>query len=84
MVSQNKFKTRLQCICNNSVVFEIIENVECDWGEHSVIQCPKCEELYSIDKQCPAFQNIFELEKNNPGLYSKQEISDYLSQSHPD
>ena len=84
MISHDKFKNSLQCICNNFVNFELIESIECDWGEHSVIQCPKCEELYSIDKQCPAFQNIFELEKNNPGLYSKQEISDYLSKSHPD
>lgn len=84
MISRNKFTNNLHCICNNFVIFEIIENIECDWGEHCVIQCPKCEELFSIDKECPAFQNIFELEKNNPNLYSKQEISDYLSQSHPD
>jgi len=78
-----KFQNKLKCICNENVIFEIIDNIECDWGSHSVIQCPKCEELFSVDKKCPAFKNILELLKNNTTLYSDKEQSDYLSNSHP-
>ncbi len=53
-----KFQNKLHCICNEDVVFEIIEDIECDWGTHLVIQCPKCEELFSADCECPAFGNI--------------------------
>ncbi|HJJ23217.1 MAG TPA: hypothetical protein OQH54_05845 [Nitrosopumilus sp.] len=77
------FKNKLQCICNDDIIFEIIEDVECDWGAHTVIQCPNCEELFSVDKKCSAFQNIFELLKNNTELYSESEKSDYLLNSHP-
>ncbi len=78
-----KFQNKLQCICNNDVIFEIIDNVGCDWGIHTVIQCPVCEELFSADKKCPAFQNVMELLKNNPELYSEKEQSNYSSDSHP-
>ena len=78
----DKFQKTLQCICNNKVSFEIIDNVECDWGDHIVIQCPICEELFSTDKKCPAFQDILKLLKNNPQLYSENEQSNYLSNSH--
>ncbi len=78
-----KFQNKLQCICKNYVVFEIIDKIECDWGFHTVIQCSNCKELFSVDKKCPAFQNIFELLKNNTELYSKKEKSDYLLNSHP-
>jgi len=78
-----KFQNRLRCICNNDVLFEIIDNIECDWGAHIVIQCPECQELFSVDKKCPAFNNIFELLENNTKLYSKKEKSDYLLNSHP-
>jgi len=78
-----KFQNKLQCICNNYVVFEIIDKIECDWGFHTVIQCPECQDLFSVDKKCPAFQNIFELLKNNGKLYSKKEKFDYLLNSHP-
>ena len=78
-----KFQNKLKCICNDNVIFEIIDDIECDWGSHSVIQCPKCEELFSVDKKCPAFKNILELLKNNTTLYSDKEQSDYLSNSHP-
>ena len=78
-----KFKNKLKCICNNVVVFEIIDDVECDWGIHTLIQCPKCEELFTVDKKCPAFQNIELLFKNNNGLFSKNEQLNYLKNSHP-
>jgi len=77
-----KFQNKLQCICNNNVIFEIIDNIECDWGIHTIIQCPVCEELFSTDKKCPAFQNIMELLKNNSKLYSEKEQSNYLSNPH--
>ena len=83
MNNSEKFQSTLQCICNKYVIFEIIDDIECDWGSHTVIQCPKCEELFSIDKKCPAFQNIFVLLKNNSKLFSEQEKSNYLSNSHP-
>ncbi|RZD41688.1 MAG: hypothetical protein CXT78_10675 [Thaumarchaeota archaeon] len=78
----DKFQNTLQCICNNHVNFEIIDSIECNWGHHIVIQCPVCEELFSIDKKCHAFQNILKLLKNNPQLYSENEQSNYLSNSH--
>ena len=78
-----KFEEKLYCICKTYVFFEFINEIECDWGSHMVIQCPNCEELFSTDKQCPAFSDIVELTKINDGLYSKQEISDYLYNSHP-
>ena len=78
-----KFQNKLRCVCNIDVLFEIIDEIECDWGFHTVIQCPHCKELFSIDKKCPAFQNIFELLKYNTELYSKKEKSDYLFNSHP-
>jgi len=69
-------------VCNDDVLFEIIDDIECNWGTHIVIQCPTYEELFSVDKMCPAFQNILELLKNNPKLFSEKENSDYLSNSH--
>lgn len=78
-----KFSSKLQCSCDEYVFFEIIDDIECDWGFHTVIQCPNCEDLFSIDKKCPAFQSIFELLKNNSKLFSEQEKSNYLSNSHP-
>ncbi|MDH3204579.1 MAG: hypothetical protein OEL81_07880 [Nitrosopumilus sp.] len=78
-----KFQNKVNCICNVDVIFEIIDDIECDWGAHTVIQCPNCEELFSIDIQCPAFQSISKLIENNPELYSEKEKSNYLSNSHP-
>ena len=78
-----KFQNKLYCICNEHVIFDVIDEIECDWGVHSVVQCPKCEELFSTDKECPAFQNILKLLSNNPSLYSDKEKSEYLSNSHP-
>ena len=78
-----KFQNELHCICNEDVIFEIIEDIECDWGIHFVIQCPKCEELFSVDCKCPAFENILNLLQNNNSLYSDQEQSQYLANSHP-
>ena len=79
----DKFQIPLKCICNDDVVFEIIDDVECDWGSHSIIQCPNCEELFSVDKKCPAFQNINPLLKLNLKLFTKQEQIDYSIGSHP-
>jgi len=79
----DKFQNKLRCNYNTLVIFEIIGGVECDWGSHVVIQCPSCEELFSIDNQCPAFQSILKLVNNNTGLYSKKEIDSYLYSSHP-
>jgi hypothetical protein len=79
----DKFQIPLKCICNNDVIFEIIDDVECDWGSHSIIQCPNCEELFSVDKKCPAFQNINPLLNLNPELFTKQEQIDYSIDPHP-
>jgi len=83
MLNKKKFENYLKCICNNIVIFEIIPEVECDWGIHTIIQCPKCEELFSIDVKCPAFQNILKLLKENILLYTDEEQSNYLLTSHP-
>ncbi len=77
------FENKITCICGAAVVFEIINEIECDWGTHTVVQCPKCEELFSTDKQCPAFQTIIELAKFNRKLFSEKQKSDYLINSHP-
>ena len=79
----DKFQIPLKCICNDDVVFEIIDDVECDWGSHFIIQCPNCEELFSVDKKCPAFQNINPLLNLNPELFTKQEQIDYSIDPHP-
>jgi len=81
-MDMSKFQNKLQCVCNDDVIFEIIDEIECDWGFHTVIQCPNCEKLFSVDKKCPAFENIFELVKINTKLFSEKEKSDYLSNSH--
>ena len=83
MILSEKFQNKLHCTCDESVIFHVIGEIECDWGFHIVIQCPKCEELFSTDKKCPAFQSILKLLKNNPFLYSNEEKSEYLSNSHP-
>jgi hypothetical protein len=69
--------------CNLKAIFDLIDSIECDWGEHVVIQCTNCEELFSIDHKCPAFSSIMELIKFNKDLMTKQEILDYGSLSHP-
>ena len=79
----DKFQNKLRCICDEDVIFEIIDDIECDWGNHTVIQCPKCEELFSIDCMCPAFQNILKLLESNTRLFSDEEKLDYLKNSHP-
>jgi hypothetical protein len=78
-----KFQNKIRCICNEQVIFDVIKDVECDWGTHVLIQCPRCEELFSTDKKCPAFQDILKLTFNNLSLYSKEEESEYQSNSHP-
>jgi hypothetical protein len=83
MLDTKKFQKKLTCICKNVVFFEIIPEIECDWGFHTVIQCPECEELFSIDLKCPAFQTIEKLFEGNRELYSNDEQSSYLSEPHP-
>ena len=82
MSNIKKFKNPLSCVCGNIVLFEIIPEIECDWGCHTVIQCPKCEELFSVDIKCPAFQTIEKLFVENVGLYSAHEKFSYLSNPH--
>ncbi len=82
VTSNDRFSKKLNCICKSAVLFEIIDEIECDWGVHKVIQCPNCEELFSVDKKCPAFKNIFELIDINEGLYTFEEKNEYLKNSH--
>jgi hypothetical protein len=83
MLDTPKFQKKLTCICKNIVLFDIIPEIECDWGSHTVIQCPTCEELFSIDVKCTAFETIEKLFKENVKLYSVSEQTSYLSKSHP-
>ena len=83
MVRTEKFQNKFYCICGKHVIFEIIDDVECDWGNHTVIQCPHCEELFSLDCECPAFQNILQLLPFNSNLFSSDEKLNYLNNSHP-
>ena len=78
-----KFQNNLHCICDEHVIFDIVYDVECDWGTHVLVQCPRCEEIFSTDKKCPAFQNILKLLTNNPSLYSGEEETEYQLNSHP-
>lgn len=74
----------LQCSsCHSKVIFDLIDEIECDWGSHKVIQCPNCEELFSIDHMCPAFSSILDLIKLNDNLFNQEEKASYLSISHP-
>ncbi len=82
-MESQKFQNKIRCTCNDSVNFEIIDEIECDWGSHVVIQCPNCQELFSIDNSCPAFCNVLDLEKNNFELFSNKEKFDYTLNSHP-
>ncbi|MDC0927891.1 hypothetical protein OAQ30_02590 [Nitrosopumilus sp.] len=82
MLNTAKFWNKLTCVCKNIVMFEIIPEIECDWGHHTVIQCPKCEELFSIDIKCPAFQTIEKLWIENVELYTNEERFFYLEKSH--
>lgn len=84
MVISEKFVNKtLHCsACNEDVVFELIENIECDWGSHDVIQCPNCEELFSIDKPCQAFQDLKNLLDSNNELLTEKEKIEYSTSSH--
>ena len=74
----------LQCSsCENRVIFEIILNVECDWGKHTIIQCPKCEDLYTIDGPCQAFSNLIRLVEFNKTLLTDDESREYSESIHP-
>jgi len=82
MISIKKFEKNITCVCKNNVNFEIIPDIECNWGIHDVIQCPKCEELFSIDVECPAFQTLQLLDSKNKNLFSNDEIKYYLKNAH--
>ena len=79
----DKFQNKLNCTCSQLVTFDVVKDIECDWGSHIVIQCPECEELFSVDKKCPAFKSMDDLLKINNTLYSQEEESEYNSCSHP-
>lgn len=68
--------------CGKKVTFVKIEDVECDYGVHDLIQCPKCEELFSIDGPCNAFQNLLKLVDCNTGILSAHEMNCYRLASH--
>ena len=80
----NKFeKTLLICSsCNLKVVFDLIHDIECDWGSHDVIQCPNCQDLFSIDMPCQAFSDLTLLISSNPELFDESEKTRYLEDSH--
>lgn len=82
MTLGKRFQNKLYCTCNRLVVFDLVGDIECDWGLHTVIQCPKCQELFSIDTACPAFTSVLELLKSNSTLYSDREQAAYLADSH--
>ena len=82
MTLDEKFRDKLYCTCKQLIVFDLIGDIECDWGSHTVIQCPKCQELFSIDKECPAFTSVLELLRYNTALYSDVEQAEYLENSH--
>jgi len=81
-VNLDKFQNELVCICKQRVIFDVVGDIECDWGSHTVIQCPKCEELFSVDKPCQAFKSIEDLLKINDVFYSQEELLEYMSSSH--
>ena len=68
---------------NMKVIFDLIDDIEYDWGSHTVIPCPRCEELFSIDHQCPAFSSLMVLLESNIDLFNSEEKSHYLSKLHP-
>lgn len=68
--------------CDTKVTFVKIEDVECDFGFHTLVQCPNCEELFSIDGPCNAFQNLLELVDSNPNVLSNNEIECYRLSVH--
>ena len=57
-------------------------DIECDWGIHDIIQCPNCQELFSIDKQCQAFQDVLNLLVHTPNLLSEEEKHQYQINPH--
>lgn len=73
----------IKCVCNGTVNFELINDIECDWGNHNVIVCPDCQEIFSIDNYCPAFHDMLDLAKNNFKLFTDEEKFDYTLNSHP-
>lgn len=68
--------------CHAKIRFIILNEVECDWGIHTILQCPECGDLFSIDGPCPAFESMMVLEKSNEGILNKEEMSFYESNIH--
>ncbi|MDH3192060.1 MAG: hypothetical protein OEM18_05190 [Nitrosopumilus sp.] len=84
MNAEKFINTILRCSsCDQNVAFELIEDIECNWGSHNVIQCPNCEELFSIDTKCPAFQDLLNLLDCNTELLTKKEQLIYVTTRHP-
>jgi len=77
---ENKSLICPSCFSKNE--FLVIKDVECDWGFHTLIQCPKCGDLFAIDMSCNAFQSLENIAKSNHNLITKNEISDYISKGH--
>jgi len=74
---------KIRCsTCNHVGTFDLIEDIECDWGTHDVIQCNSCQELFSIDKQCQAFQDALILSACNDDLMTDKEKYEYIKNPH--
>ena len=69
MLDTTKFQKKLTCICKNIATFEVILKIECDWGCHTVIQCP-------------AFETIEKLWKETVELYANDDQFSYLAKSY--
>ena len=48
MLDTNKFQKKLTCVCKNIVHFEIIPEIECDWGCHTIIQCLNVKNYFQL------------------------------------
>ena len=68
--------------CGAEATFEKIEDVECDYGIHILIQCPICEDLFSIDGPCNAFHNLLDLADCNPSILNHHERELYRLSAH--
>ncbi|MDX1596596.1 MAG: hypothetical protein R3327_06620 [Nitrosopumilaceae archaeon] len=83
-VADKLLKNKLVCSsCNRSTMFLLVDDVECDYGIHTLIQCPKCQELFSIDGPCNAFESLLMLVKFNPKILSDDYIRTYATSVHP-
>lgn len=83
MILERLLSKKLLCsTCKGEAVFLKVEDVECDYGTHTLIQCPLCQELFSIDGPCNAFQNLLYLLDVNHDILTKNEIELYRLSAH--